>query len=39
VILYKLLYYRDVEYIAEWARRLGVVDLWEAAQYRDRDGG
>lgn len=21
----------DVEYIAEWARRLGVVDLWEAA--------
>lgn len=28
----------DVEYIADWARRLGVVELWDAARRRDREG-
>lgn len=27
----------DVAYIAQWARRLGVVDLWDAARRRDPD--
>ncbi len=28
----------DLDYIAHWARHLGLVDLWDAARRRDLDG-